>query len=154
MSFPTTMNKCEFILLWNAKYVGEVYIGQGFYTFDNNKEIYKINFTESTPKEIKDKATKIYIDKSEPLSNSFTVYIIKNFDRVLYSRIFELHDEVESCLKFPEQCYKKIEDPALKKLIKEKIKEWANSKELFGEGMTKKLLKELDEKLEVIDKGR
>ena len=151
MTFPNHMNKYEFILYWTAKSVGEIYIGHGYYEFKDTKKVWTINFVETTPKEIVDKVKKIYLEQTEINSSDFIVSSLRNYERVLYNRIFEPHDEVESCLKFPDQCYKKIEDPLLKKLVKEKIKEWANSKEYFGESLTKKLLKELDEKLEEIN---
>lgn len=151
MSRPEHMEKTEFNLYWSVKPFNKIYIGSGSYIFRDTKKVWTINFTEGTPKEIVDRVNKIFIQQTEPDSLDFLVSTLENFERTLYNQIFELHDEWASCLKFPEQCYKKIEDPLLKKLVKEKIKEWANSKEYLGENLTKKLLKELDEKLEEID---
>lgn len=153
MSRPEHMSKNEFVLYWDAKPVGKIYVGRGFYTFEKAKKKWNIIFAETTPIEIKQQIENEFIHQTIPSSSHIIVSSLQNYESALYSRLFETHDEITSCINFPENCYKKITDPLLKRLVKEKISEWANSREYFGEGLTKKLLKELAQKIEEIDRG-
>ena len=151
MSRPEHLDKHHFVLYWDAKPVGEVYIGHGFYIFENTKKKWNIAFAETTPIEIKEQIENEFIHQNVPSSSNIIVSTLKNFERALYNRIFEPHDEMESCDKFP-GVYKQIKDPILKKLVKEKVSGWANS-EYFGTGPMKQILKELNKKLEEIDEA-
>lgn len=149
MTFPEHMDRHYFILYWDAKPVGEIFVGHGYYTIENAKKIWNINFAETTPIEIKEQIERIYVHKTESSSTRFIASALKNFERALYNRIFEPHDEMESCDRFPD-VYRQIKDPVLKKLVKEKVFEWANSG-YFGAGPMKQMLKDLAQKLEEID---
>jgi hypothetical protein len=146
------MDRHYFVLYWDAKPVGEIFVGHGHYTIEDAKKKWNINFAETTPIEIKEQVERIFVHRTEPNSTRFIVSALKNFERALCDRIFEPHDEETSCKNFPENIYKKIKDPLLKKLVKGKITEWANS-QYFGTGPTKTDLKDLVEKLEEIDKA-
>lgn len=150
MSRPEHMDRHYFVLYWDAKPVGKIYVGHGYYIIENSKKKWNITFAETTPIEIKQHIENEFIHQNVPSSSHIIVSSLENFERALCDRIFEPHDEMESCIAFPENRYKKIEDPLLKKLVKEKVVEWANSG-YFGTGPMKQMLKDLANKLEEID---
>lgn len=117
--------KYKFNLLYDGRPLGQFYVGDGYYWFENGKQVWDINFDISIPHEILTLAKRVFLTNEEENNGRFIVNSIKDFNKTLQFRIFEPHDEYVSLANFPEKVYAQIQDPLLKKLVKEKIKEWS-----------------------------